>query len=71
MRAFQAGSPAQKAGLAIGDVITAVNGATISDVPGLMSKLATLPPGSTLKLTVSRAGQSMTIDVTTVDGNTL
>jgi hypothetical protein len=71
VRAFQAGSPAQKAGLAVGDVITAVNGATISDVPGLMSKLATLPPGSTLKLTVSRAGQSMTIDVTTVDGNTL
>jgi membrane-associated protease RseP (regulator of RpoE activity) len=71
VRAVQAGSPAQKAGLAVGDVITAVNGTTISNVAGLMQVLDPLAPGSTLKLTVSRSGQSMAIDVTTVGANDL
>src|SRR5659263_634333 len=51
-----AGSPAQKAGLAVGAVITAVNGTTISNVSGLMQVLDPLAPGSTLKLMVSRSG---------------
>lgn len=71
VRAVQAGSPAQKAALAVGDVITAVNGTTISNVAGLMRVLDPLAPGSTLKLTVSRSGQSMAIDVTTVGANDL
>lgn len=71
VRAVQAGSPAEKAALAVGDVITAVDGATISNVAGLMRVLDPLAPGSTLKLTVSRSGQSMAIDVTTVGANDL
>lgn len=71
VRAVQAGSPAQKAGLAVGDVITAVNGTTISNVSGLMQVLDPLAPGSTLKLMVSRSGQSTAIDVTTVGANDL
>jgi len=71
VRAVQAGSPAQKAALAVGDVITAVNGTTISNVSGLMQVLDPLAPGSTLKLMVSRSGQSTAIDVTTVGANDL
>ena len=71
VRAIQPGSPAEKAGLAVGDVITAVDGTKVADVSGLMQVLANTQPGTTLNLKVSRDGQSKRIPVTTVSADSL
>jgi len=71
VRAIQPGSPAEKAGLAVGDVITAVDGTKVADVSGLMQVLANTQPGTTLNLKVSRDGQSKQIPVTTVSADSL
>jgi serine protease Do len=54
----QSGSPAEKAGLQAGDVITEVNGAEVKDARDLARKIADLPPGSDAKLSVVRNGKS-------------
>ena len=58
------GSPAEKAGLKRGDVVTAVNGEAIKDSNELRNEVAQLQPGSTVKLTVNRNGAEQTIAVT-------
>ncbi len=55
------GSPAEAAGLRIGDVITAVNGHETDDPEALRFRIATLPVGSTAQLTVMRGGQENVI----------
>jgi putative serine protease PepD len=57
------GGPAAKAGLKVGDVITAVNGSPISDTIGLVVDIRTHLPGETITLTVARAGHSLHIVV--------
>lgn len=52
-----AGSPAARAGLRRGDIITALNGAPIPDGRSLRLRIAEQPPGSTARLDVSRNGQ--------------
>ncbi len=64
VNAVQAGSPAEKAGVHRGDVITAVNGAAIKDSNDLRNDVAELQPGSTVKLTVVRDGKDHAINVT-------
>ena len=58
------GSPAEKAGLKDKDIITAVNDVKIGTAGSLSSLIAEYKPGDTVKLTVIRDGQEMTIDVT-------
>ncbi|MTJ81611.1 MAG: Do family serine endopeptidase [Telmatospirillum sp.] len=53
----QAGSPAEQAGLKVGDVIVSVNGHEVDDPEGLRFRIATLTVGTTAQLTVSRGGQ--------------
>ena len=60
----QNGSPAAKAGIQSGDVITALNGTTIKDSRDLAQKVAMLAPGSSAKLDILRKGESKTITVT-------
>ena len=60
----QADTPAAKAGIQPGDVITAVNGAAVKDSRDLARQISTMAPGSTAKLDVLRKGESKTIDVT-------
>src|SRR5262249_32097158 len=60
----QADSPALKAGIAAGDVITAMNGAAIKDSRDLARKVGTMTPGTSVKLTVARKGEVKTIDLT-------
>ena len=62
-----AGGPAARAGLKAGDVITAINGAPISDVRGLTQTIHSLPPGSSVALSVSRNGHATTIEATLGD----
>jgi serine protease Do len=52
----QAGSPAAKAGIRAGALITAVNGTATPDPAILADVLAGLNPGQTVNVTVARPG---------------
>jgi putative serine protease PepD len=58
------GSPAAKAGLQAGDVITAVNGATVNSVNQFVATIANYAPGRTVTLTVKRNGETKSIKLT-------
>jgi serine protease Do len=53
-------SPADKAGLKQGDVITAINGAPIDDTNQLRNRVADSKPGSEITLTIVRDGREQT-----------
>ena len=57
-------SPGSKAGLKIGDVITGVNGKSVSDAGQLQVEVGQTAPGTTIKLDVIRNGKSETVPVT-------
>ncbi|MDO7868942.1 S1C family serine protease [Nocardioides jiangxiensis] len=57
------GSPAAGAGLEKGDVISAINGHTVSDNASLIVAIRAQMPGDTVKLTVERDGTSRTVQV--------
>src|ERR1700736_1618058 len=57
-------SPADKAGLKSGDVITQLNGQPIEDASQLKLRVAETAPGSKVHLGVNRNGESKTFDVT-------
>jgi serine protease Do len=57
-------SPAKKAGLQVGDVITAVNGNPADDVNAFRLEVAGFAPNTTINLKVERNGQSMNVPVT-------
>jgi len=50
------GAPAERAGLEVGDVVVAVDGRDVVDLPGLRYRVATLPVGGTARMTVIRDG---------------
>jgi S1-C subfamily serine protease/putative flippase GtrA len=58
------GSPAAQAGMQVGDVITAANGAPVSGEDDLLAALAKAKPGATMTLTINRNGSTMTVKVT-------
>jgi len=60
----QSGSPAAKAGIAAGDVITAVNGAPIKDARDLARTIGMMAPNATVKLDIVRNGESKTLSLT-------
>jgi serine protease Do len=60
----QPNTPAEKAGLKAGDIITAVNGKPIKDSRALAREISTMAPGTSAKLDIMRKGESRTIDVT-------
>jgi serine protease Do len=60
----QPGSGADKAGLKPMDVITEFNGEKVSDALDLPSRVAPLPPGTKVTLTVVRDGKPRKLDVT-------
>jgi S1-C subfamily serine protease len=60
----EAKSPAEKAGLLVGDVITTWNGEAVSSVGNIAQRLAAGTLDSTVKLGVLRAGNARDIDVT-------
>ena len=61
---IQPGSPAAKAGLQGGDIITAVNGTHVASVNQFVAAIAGYAPGDTVTLTVNRGGQSKTVKLT-------
>lgn len=57
------GSPAQAAGMMVGDLVTAVDDRPVSDMQDLLGAVAPLSPGDTVALEVIRAGAPVRIDV--------
>jgi serine protease Do len=60
----QSGSPAAKAGILAGDVITAVDGKDVKDPGDLARKISATAPGTDVKLTIQRKGEEKTVSVT-------
>ena len=60
----QAGSPAAKAGVLSGDVITAINGHAVKDARDLAKQIGAMAPGAQAKLTVWRKGEEQGVSLT-------
>jgi serine protease Do len=61
--AVEPGSPAAKAGLREGDVITKIDGADLGDQLSLSSVVSQKNPGDTIRLSVLRDGKAIEVDV--------
>jgi serine protease Do len=59
----QADSPAAKAGITSGDVITAINGTPVKDARDLARRIGMAAPDTTIKLTLIRKGELKTMDL--------
>lgn len=64
VKAVSEDSPAEKAGLQVNDIITAVNGKEISGRSELSEAVSAASVGDTLTLTVYRQGKTISVDVT-------
>jgi putative serine protease PepD len=62
--AVSANSPAQQAGLAVGDIVTRVNSQLITADVDLVAAIRSYAPGSTVSITYTRAGATHTVEVT-------
>jgi serine protease Do len=60
----QGNSPAAKAGLASGDVITAIGGDQIKNSHDLSARIHAMTPGSTAQLDVQRDGAQRSVSIT-------
>jgi serine protease Do len=57
-------SPAVKAGIEAGDVITAVDGKAVKDARDLAKKIGALPPKTSVKLSILHKGSEKTVTLT-------
>jgi putative serine protease PepD len=64
INSVQAGSPADTGGLQPGDVVTAINGKSISSTEQFIETVDTYAPGQKIRLTVNRGGQTKTFQLT-------
>jgi S1-C subfamily serine protease len=58
------GSPADKAGLQVGDIVTKIDDKSIATADDLTAIVNTYKPGDKATLSVTRNGSTKTIDVT-------
>lgn len=58
------GTPAAKAGVKSGDVITAIDGTSVKDSADLARRVAMMAPGSTVNLAILRNGEQKNMTVT-------
>lgn len=63
IRGLQPDGPADRAGMQVRDVVVDIGGRATHDVAGLMSRIAELTPGSTARIKVWRAPQTVDLDV--------
>jgi serine protease Do len=64
---IKAGGPAEKAGLKVGDIITAIDGRSIKDGDDLVNEIASRRPGSSIRLGLLREGKQTDATVTIGD----
>ena len=64
---IRAGGPAEKAGLKVGDIITAIDGRSIKDGDDLVNEIASRRPGSSIRLGLMREGKPTDATVTIGD----
>ena len=64
---IKAGGPAEKAGLKVGDIITAIDGRPIKDGDDLVNEIASRRPGSNIRLGLLREGKPTDATVTIGD----
>jgi len=62
-----AGTPAERAGIQVGDVITAWNGQPVIGSADLQRKVTSSPIGTAGSLTILRDGKSLTISITPIE----
>jgi putative serine protease PepD len=60
---IQQNSPATQAGLQPGDVVTSINGKTVTSTDQLIATLDTYSPGTTVTMSITRQGQSKQVQV--------
>jgi serine protease DegQ len=63
IRGLQRGGPAERAGVQVRDVVLEIQGKATRDTPSLLARIAELPPGSTVRITVWRDGKPVELDV--------
>jgi serine protease DegQ len=63
IRGVQRGGPADRAGVQIRDVVIDIEGRPTRNTPALLSRIASLTPGSSAKVTLMREGKPVTVDV--------
>ena len=61
INSVQPGSPAEKAGLHAGDVITALDSNAVDDPNALRNRIASTPPGTEVTLTILRDGHEQQV----------
>ena len=62
--AIERGSPAEKGGIRLGDVIVAINGKLVPDVSSALNAIAEMAPGKSVPVRVVRRNQEISVDVT-------
>jgi len=60
---IEPGSPAQKGGIKLGDVIVSINGAPVVDSGTALNAIAAVPPGKSVPVKVLRRNQEVALDV--------
>src|SRR5688572_9406867 len=60
---IERGSPAEKSGMKLGDVIVAVNGRTVADTSAALNAIAEIPPGQSVPVRVVRRNQELALEV--------
>jgi serine protease DegQ len=61
--AIERGSPAEKGGMKLGDVIVAVNGKAVGDVSSALAAIAEMAPGKAVPVKVVRRNQELNLDI--------
>ena len=61
---IERGSPAERAGIRLGDVIVAVGERNVQDLTATLNAIADIPPGKTVQVKVARKNQEVTLAVT-------
>jgi S1-C subfamily serine protease len=61
---IERGSPAEKSGIQLGDVIVTVNGLAVADVNATLKAIAEVPPGKTVPVKLLRRNQEVEVRVT-------
>jgi serine protease DegQ len=61
--AIERGSPAERGGIRLGDVITGIDGQAVGDASTLLNRIAEAPPGKNVAVKVLRRNQELTVQV--------